>query len=151
MSEFDSGDDVFDDLDVDQILASQPRAATGNLKRTCDHETEVNDRGNQLKRQRNNSGDIIDDDPFPDDGVFEDLQPENLCVSAQMEVAQKLLTETFGYTAFRHEQAGAIGRILAGANALAVFPTGAGKSLCYQVRPRRKPSPKFIDWSPDTS
>ncbi|KAK3899513.1 P-loop containing nucleoside triphosphate hydrolase protein [Staphylotrichum tortipilum] len=133
MSEFDSGDNLFDDLDVDQILASQPPASTGNLKRTYDHETEVNDRGNQLKKQRNNGGDTIDDDPFPDDGIFEELQPENLCASAQMEVAQKLLTETFGYTAFRHEQAGAIGRILAGANALVVFPTGAGKSLCYQI------------------
>ncbi|KAH6627461.1 P-loop containing nucleoside triphosphate hydrolase protein [Chaetomium tenue] len=130
MSEFDSGDDLFDGLDMDQILASQPPASTGNLKRTCDRETEANDRDNRLKKQRNNGRDIINQNLFPDDGVLKELQPENL---AQMEVAQKLLTETFGYSSFRHEQAGAIGRILAGANVLTVFPTGAGKSLCYQI------------------
>ncbi|KAK0622536.1 P-loop containing nucleoside triphosphate hydrolase protein [Immersiella caudata] len=48
-------------------------------------------------------------------------------------LAQRLLTEKFGYAAFRHEQAGAIQSILAGNNALAIFPTGAGKSLCYQI------------------
>lgn len=48
-------------------------------------------------------------------------------------LAEKLLTEKFGYAAFRHEQAGAIQSILAGENALAIFPTGAGKSLCYQI------------------
>ena len=147
MSEFDSGDDLFDGLDMDQILASQPPASTGNLKRTCDRETEANDRDNRLKKQRNNGRDIINQNLFPDDGVLKELQPENL---AQMEVAQKLLTETFGYSSFRHEQAGAIGRILAGANVLTVFPTGAGKSLCYQVRPPRNPSPKYLDSSPDT-
>ncbi|EAQ88794.1 hypothetical protein CHGG_05413 [Chaetomium globosum CBS 148.51] len=130
MSAFGSGDNLFDDVDVDQLVASQPLASTGNLKRTCDHETEVNSRGNQRKKQRNNSGGIIDENPVPDDGVLKELQPENV---AQMEVAQKLLTETFGYSSFRHEQAGAIGRILAGGNVLTVFPTGAGKSLCYQI------------------
>lgn len=48
-------------------------------------------------------------------------------------LAQRLLTETFGFTSFRYEQAGVIQSILAGDNALAVFPTGAGKSLCYQI------------------
>jgi superfamily II DNA helicase RecQ len=50
-----------------------------------------------------------------------------------LDLAQKLLTEKFGYAAFRYEQAGAIQSILAGDNALAIFPTGAGKSLCYQI------------------
>ena len=148
MSAFGSGDNLFDDVDVDQLVASQPLASTGNLKRTCDHETEVNSRGNQRKKQRNNSGGIIDENPVPDDGVLKELQPENV---AQMEVAQKLLTEAFGYSSFRHEQAGAIGRILAGGNVLTVFPTGAGKSLCYQVCPPRNPPPKCIDSSPDMS
>ncbi|KAK0639514.1 P-loop containing nucleoside triphosphate hydrolase protein [Cercophora newfieldiana] len=48
-------------------------------------------------------------------------------------LAKKLLAEKFGYADFRHEQAGAIQSLLAGNNTLAIFPTGAGKSLCYQI------------------
>ena len=48
-------------------------------------------------------------------------------------LAERILTTNFGYKSFRHEQAGVIKSLLAGDNALAVFPTGAGKSLCYQV------------------
>ena len=39
----------------------------------------------------------------------------------------------FGFTGFRHGQEQVVDRILGGASALAVFPTGAGKSLCYQL------------------
>ncbi|KAK0702376.1 P-loop containing nucleoside triphosphate hydrolase protein [Lasiosphaeris hirsuta] len=48
-------------------------------------------------------------------------------------LAERLLNEKFGYATFRYEQAGAIQRVLAGQNTLVVFPTGAGKSLCYQI------------------
>ncbi|KAB5517483.1 ATP-dependent DNA helicase recQ [Coniochaeta sp. 2T2.1] len=48
-------------------------------------------------------------------------------------LARGILAENFGYTTFRHEQEGAINAILNGDNALAIFPTGAGKSLCYQI------------------
>lgn len=53
---------------------------------------------------------------------------------AHLALAERLLKEKFGYDSFRYEQAGAIQSILAGENALVIFPTGAGKSLCYQVR-----------------
>lgn len=43
------------------------------------------------------------------------------------------LHATFGYTAFRGVQADVIARVMAGARTLAVMPTGAGKSLCYQL------------------
>lgn len=49
------------------------------------------------------------------------------------ELARNILLQTFGYQSFRHEQEAAITTILKGDNALAVFPTGAGKSLCYQI------------------
>jgi ATP-dependent DNA helicase RecQ len=39
----------------------------------------------------------------------------------------------FGYTAFRPGQEDVIDALLAGRDALAVMPTGAGKSLCYQI------------------
>jgi ATP-dependent DNA helicase RecQ len=41
--------------------------------------------------------------------------------------------DTFGHADFRGLQAGVIGEILAGRSALAVLPTGGGKSLCYQI------------------
>ncbi len=43
------------------------------------------------------------------------------------------LHTTFGFTAFRGVQADVIARVMAGARTLAVMPTGAGKSLCYQL------------------
>lgn len=44
-----------------------------------------------------------------------------------------ILKETFGYTAFRRGQKEIIDKILSGQDVLGVMPTGAGKSLCYQV------------------
>jgi ATP-dependent DNA helicase RecQ len=44
-----------------------------------------------------------------------------------------ILRETFGFQDFRGVQAAVIDRVLAGRHTLAVMPTGAGKSLCYQV------------------
>ena len=46
---------------------------------------------------------------------------------------QDTLSQTFGFSAFRAGQQDIIERILAGENVLAVMPTGAGKSLCYQL------------------
>jgi superfamily II DNA helicase RecQ len=43
------------------------------------------------------------------------------------------LTKNFGMKAFRLKQEQAISRILDGGSAVVVFPTGGGKSLCYQV------------------
>lgn len=44
-----------------------------------------------------------------------------------------LLRENFGYESLRNGQAEVIGSLMAGRSALAVFPTGGGKSLCYQL------------------
>jgi len=43
------------------------------------------------------------------------------------------LKSCFGLQQFRLKQEAAIARLLAGGNAVVVFPTGGGKSLCYQV------------------
>ena len=44
-----------------------------------------------------------------------------------------VLAEVFGYTELRPGQAEAIEALLGGRNVFAVMPTGAGKSLCYQL------------------
>src|SRR5438105_471081 len=44
-----------------------------------------------------------------------------------------LLRSTFGFDIFREGQEPAVSKLLAGRSVLAIFPTGAGKSLCYQL------------------
>ena len=50
-----------------------------------------------------------------------------------LDAARDVLRRTFGHADFRGLQAGVIGEVLAGRSALAVLPTGGGKSLCYQI------------------
>jgi len=45
----------------------------------------------------------------------------------------EVLAARFGFDAFRPGQEQVVDALLAGRSALAVFPTGAGKSLCYQL------------------
>ena len=56
-----------------------------------------------------------------------------------MTAARRVLSEVFGFAAFRPGQERVIEALLAGGNALAVMPTGSGKSLCFQVPPMRIP------------
>lgn len=52
-------------------------------------------------------------------------------VSAPLE--KEILKKYFGYDSFRKGQEDIIQSILSGKDAMAVMPTGAGKSICYQV------------------
>ncbi len=46
---------------------------------------------------------------------------------------RQILREIFGYDSFRPNQEAVIDTLISGRNALAVMPTGSGKSLCYQI------------------
>jgi ATP-dependent DNA helicase RecQ len=54
-------------------------------------------------------------------------------VSAIETRPEDVLADTFGFSSFRPGQEQVIHTLLAGRSALAVFPTGGGKSLCYQL------------------
>ncbi|TIA33953.1 ATP-dependent DNA helicase [Aureobasidium pullulans] len=62
---------------------------------------------------------------YGSDDLFDELDADALVSASQQ--------EKFGYPAFRGEQEKIIRAILRGENALAILPTGAGKSLCYQI------------------
>ena len=49
------------------------------------------------------------------------------------ERVRQTLKQVFGFEGFRTGQEAVIARLLAGRSVLAIFPTGGGKSLCYQL------------------
>src|SRR5258708_13292140 len=55
-----------------------------------------------------------------------------------------ILKQTFGFDHFRGVQEQVIGRVLAGRHTLAVMPTGAGKSLCYQLPALVRPGTALV-------
>nr|WP_250808967.1 DNA helicase RecQ [Neorhizobium tomejilense] len=57
------------------------------------------------------------------DGIFDGAAKDPLAV----------LKEVYGYPAFRGRQEDVIRHVIGGGDALALFPTGAGKSICYQI------------------
>ena len=60
-----------------------------------------------------------------------------------------VLRDVFGHLEYRPGQREAIDALIAGRDAVVLLPTGAGKSLCYQVpalvASRRGPAPRW--WS----
>ena len=55
-----------------------------------------------------------------------------------------ILNTTFGFPSFRGVQGQVVDRVMAGLNTLAVMPTGAGKSLCYQVPALARPGTALV-------
>ena len=47
--------------------------------------------------------------------------------------ASRVLATVFGYESFRGDQQAIVEHVIGGGDALVLMPTGAGKSLCYQV------------------
>ena len=60
------------------------------------------------------------------------------------QMALDTLGAYFGYTSFRPGQDRMVDAILGGRDALGVMPTGAGKSICYQVPALMLPGITFV-------
>jgi ATP-dependent DNA helicase RecQ len=67
------------------------------------------------------------------------IMPQSSNISAalfdgeQPKDPRAILKQVYGYDAFRGKQAAVIERVVAGGDAVVLFPTGAGKSLCFQI------------------
>jgi RecQ family ATP-dependent DNA helicase len=131
-------DDLFDELDADALVSASQQSQSAPLNSSFAVPPTPT-----LKRPLPQ-----DEDDFSGDEMFNDPSIEEIWTSSQqaarnaeppvdkpeyIALIRRLLKEKFGYPMFRGEQEKAILSILRGENTLAVFPTGAGKSLCYQI------------------
>ncbi|MBK7134723.1 MAG: DNA helicase RecQ [Rhodocyclales bacterium] len=61
-----------------------------------------------------------------------------------MPTALAILNDTFGYPAFRGQQAEIVDHVAGGGDALVLMPTGGGKSLCYQIPALLRPGTAIV-------
>ncbi len=61
-----------------------------------------------------------------------------------MDQPETILKKVFGFESFRSVQPDVIDRVMAGQHSLAVMPTGAGKSLCYQIPALARPGTAIV-------
>jgi len=69
---------------------------------------------------------------------------DSLAALEPLDEATAILRRTFGHAQFRGMQGEVIAEVLAGRHALAVLPTGGGKSLCYQIPALMRPGVAIV-------
>jgi len=98
------------------------------------------------------SDDMQDGDHFRDDGFSaqaaadrgqgsgfsEPSKPQRRAApeprpAGEKPTALSVLNRVYGYSAFRGKQGDVVDHVVAGGDAVVLFPTGAGKSLCFQI------------------
>jgi hypothetical protein len=67
---------------------------------------------------------------FEEQGRNEELEDS---IESRMALARDVLKRDFGFDNYKPDQENVIRMLLAGKNCLALLPTNAGKSLCYQL------------------
>lgn len=72
------------------------------------------------------------------------LGSEAQAFTTKMEAASEVRRRVFGFGAWRGEQERVLESLFQGRDALAVMPTGMGKSLCYQVPAGMEKIPGFV-------
>jgi ATP-dependent DNA helicase RecQ len=58
---------------------------------------------------------------------------EALFADAALRSPRSVLKQIYGYSAFRGRQEEVVDQVIKGGDAVVLFPTGAGKSLCFQI------------------
>ncbi|RFN48070.1 ATP-dependent dna helicase q-like 3 [Fusarium flagelliforme] len=120
--DFDSGDALFEDVDEDDLIFDG-----------VEEEDLIGDLIDKTPR-KHSRGKENDNAPVKKARVGSvSMTNGKLGETQRLQIAQRILADNFRYKSFRHEQEAAISRLLNGDSALVVFPTGAGKSLCYQI------------------
>jgi hypothetical protein len=88
-------------------------------------------------RPENLGSNVVEND-LDDSGQLESssgtVLQQTVSIETKMSIARDILSKTFRYEDFKsEEQENVIRALLSGENSLAILPTNAGKSLCYQL------------------
>ncbi|UIJ94064.1 DNA helicase RecQ [Sinorhizobium meliloti] len=71
--------------------------------------------------------------PDESDSMPESHNPARLFETEGVSNPLDLLKRIYGYSTFRGQQQAVVDHVVAGGDAVVLFPTGAGKSLCFQI------------------
>jgi replicative superfamily II helicase len=110
---------------------------------------ESEDANESGKRRLEDGADVGPPRKKPHQDDTEPTTPSKPTRREYLQLARRVLQERFGFEKFREEQERAIVNILSGKNTLVIFPSGAGKSLCYQIPAFAFPDIDAMDGSDD--
>jgi superfamily II DNA helicase RecQ len=82
---------------------------------------------NPAQNQEQNSNETLNETSYENSN---ENSNETIAQPSQLAL---LLKKSFGFETFRQGQEQTISQLLNGHSSLAIFPTGSGKSLCYQL------------------